>query len=70
MLRISKLTDYAIVILSYLALDSAKVLSAQQLAEATHLSLPTVSKILKILLAAKLLTSFRGTGGGYQLAVI
>lgn len=68
MLRISKLTDYATVIMSYLALDSTRILSATQVARQIHLSIPTVSKILKILAEARLVTSFRGTGGGYQLA--
>lgn len=68
MLRISKLTDYAIIILSYLALDSARVASAPVIAKENHLAVPTVSKILKILCESKLLKSFRGIGGGYQLA--
>lgn len=68
MLRISKLTDYATVIMSFLALDSSRVFSATQIARAIHLSAPTVSKILKMLCEAELVTSFRGTGGGYQLA--
>ncbi|MEO8401634.1 MAG: SUF system Fe-S cluster assembly regulator [Gammaproteobacteria bacterium] len=68
MLRISKLTDYATVILSFLALDPDRIASATALAEKTHLSIPTVSKILKILSEAGLVESFRGTGGGYKLA--
>jgi FeS assembly SUF system regulator len=68
MLRISKLTDYATIILSYLALEPAKMASAPHIASENTLALPTVSKILKILCEAKLLKSFRGTGGGYQLA--
>jgi FeS assembly SUF system regulator len=68
MLRISKLTDYATIIMSFLALTPAAIASAFEVAQATHLSLPTVSKILKMLCEARLVTSFRGTGGGYQLA--
>ncbi len=68
MLRVSKLTDYATVIMSYLALLPTRVVSATQIAKEVHLAFPTVSKILKILLEAELLISFRGTGGGYQLA--
>lgn len=68
MLRISKLTDYAMVIMSYLALDPAAIASAAQITREVHLSLPTVSKILKILCDAELVASFRGTGGGYQLS--
>lgn len=68
MLRISKLTDYATMIMSYLAHDPTEVVSATRVASAIHLSAPTVSKILKILSEAHLVKSFRGTGGGYQLA--
>lgn len=62
------MTDYATIILSYLALDSLKTLSATVIATACHLNVPTVSKILKILSEARLVKSFRGTTGGYQLA--
>ncbi|MCD6039271.1 MAG: putative HTH-type transcriptional regulator [Gammaproteobacteria bacterium] len=68
MLRISKLTDYAIIILIRLALNAQRIVSAAGIAEEVHLALPTVSKILKILAEAKLVISFRGPGGGYQLA--
>lgn len=68
MLKISKLTDYATVIVSYMAKDPKGVFSAACIARQIHLSLPTVSKLLKILSEAELVTSFRGTGGGYQLA--
>lgn len=68
MLRISKLTDYATVIMSFLALDPLGVFSATRIAKEVYLSNPTVSKILKILSEAGLVKSFRGIGGGYQLA--
>ncbi len=68
MLRISKLTDYATVIMSFLALDPLRIVSATLIAKEIHLSIPTVSKVLKILCEAKLVKSHRGTGGGYQLA--
>jgi FeS assembly SUF system regulator len=68
MLKLSKLTDYATVILSYMAKDKARVIGAFEIAEATGIALPTTSKILKILLHAKLLNSLRGAKGGYVLA--
>jgi len=68
MLRLSKLTDYATVILSHMAKSSAKMHSAMDVAEATGIALPTVSKILKILVNAKVLVSTRGMKGGYVLA--
>lgn len=68
MLRISKLTDYATVVMTCLAEAVDEVLSAQQLAERARLETPTVSKLLKQLAHAGLVTSFRGVHGGYRLA--
>jgi FeS assembly SUF system regulator len=66
MLRISRLTDYATVILATLA--GGGLASASDIAERTHIGLPTVSKLLKGLQHAGLVTSVRGAHGGYQLA--
>lgn len=68
MIRIGKLTDYAMLIMSYMAKDPLALLSATAIAEAVHLSAPTVSKILKMLADANLVTSTRGAEGGYLLA--
>lgn len=73
MIRLSRLADYAVVILAHMAQqDSAsadRILhSAHTLAGQTHLALPTVSKILKALVKAELLLSVRGSRGGYTLA--
>lgn len=68
MLRIGKLTDYALLILSEMAKSADTILSASALAEALHLTLPTVSKVLKILADGGLVTGTRGAIGGYQLA--
>jgi FeS assembly SUF system regulator len=67
-LRISKLTDYGTVVLAHLAGDPGAVCSAADVAQATGIALPTVSKLLKSLARAELLTSTRGTNGGYRLA--
>lgn len=67
MLRISKLTDYGTVVMVALAKKAQEMCSARDLAEMTHLALPTVSKLLKRLTAAGLLISTRGVMGGYQL---
>ena len=67
MLKISKLADYAVIILGSLVFDQPRVVSASWVANATHLELPTVSKILKLLAKAGLVLSLRGSGGGYQL---
>jgi FeS assembly SUF system regulator len=68
MLRISKLTDYATVILSHMAKNTGHVHSAVGVAEATGINLPTVSKIMKMLANSKILVSSRGSNGGYVLA--
>lgn len=68
MLRIAKLTDYATLLMVRLAGEPARYFSAAQLADELVLPLPTVSKLLKRLLRAELLTSIRGAGGGYSLA--
>src|SRR5882757_7364373 len=68
MLRISKLTDYATVILAVLAEHPERVQTATSLAEQTRIAAPTVSKLLKQLQRASLVTSTRGLHGGYQLA--
>jgi len=68
MLRISRLTDYATVLLAALAGEPARVQTAAALAGKTHIAAPTVSKLLKQLQRAGLVTSTRGLHGGYQLA--
>ncbi len=68
MLRIGKLTDYAMLILSQMAKEPYAVLSATSLADKLHLMPPTVSKVLKMLSEAQLVQSVRGAEGGYHLA--
>jgi FeS assembly SUF system regulator len=68
MLRISKLTDYATVILAALAAEPEQVRTAAALAEQTRIAAPTVSKLLKQLQRAGLVASTRGLHGGYQLS--
>ena len=67
MLRISKLTDYAIMVMVEMNEAQDEVLSAHALAERSHLELPTVSKVLKLLTRAGLVQSFRGANGGYSI---
>ena len=69
MLRISKLTDYGTMILVHLAgAESGHLMPASDVAEATHLALPTAQKLLKILAKNGLVESARGADGGYRLA--
>lgn len=68
MLRISKLTDYGTVVLAHLAANRESVCSAADVAMATGIAVPTVSKLLKSLGRNRLVISTRGANGGYQLA--
>lgn len=68
MLRISKLTDYATLILAHLAADPERRFTAGQIAAETGLAAPTVSKLLKQLHRSALVQSTRGLHGGYLLA--
>jgi FeS assembly SUF system regulator len=68
MLRISRLTDYATVLLATLASEPQRVQTAASLAEQTRIAAPTASKLLKQLHRAGLVSSTRGLHGGYQLA--
>lgn len=67
MLRISKLADYGTIIMVYLANQGPIYCNARDIALNTHLNMPTVSKLLKLLTAEGLLTSIRGVNGGYGL---
>ncbi|MHC9085054.1 SUF system Fe-S cluster assembly regulator [Luteimonas sp. RIT-PG2_3] len=68
MLRVTRLTDYATVVLTVMASHHDAVLSAAELAELAGLEAPTVSKLLKPLAQAELVEGFRGVRGGYRLA--
>lgn len=69
MLRITKLTDYGVLVLTSLAhLPVGDSASASEITAETHLPGPTVGKILRLLTKGGLLTSTRGAAGGYRLA--
>lgn len=67
MLRISKLADYGMVIMTYLAHDPEGTHNANEIATAVRVGAPTVSKILKALARRGLVISNRGAKGGYSL---
>jgi FeS assembly SUF system regulator len=67
-LRITKQTDYGIVLLSLMATEPERQFNAPELAAEAQLPLPTVSKILKLLARDGLLVSHRGVKGGYGLS--
>ncbi|WP_100623164.1 SUF system Fe-S cluster assembly regulator [Candidatus Coxiella mudrowiae] len=67
MLKISRLADYATMVMTILASRQERF-SAAKIARVTPLSMATVSKVLKLLNESKLVNSERGVNGGYQLA--
>jgi len=68
MLRVTKLADYGIVIMTFFAAHRADTCTARDIAGAARLPVPVVSKVLKILVGKGLLVSMRGARGGYSLA--
>lgn len=67
MLRLNRMTDYGIVVLGQMAQDAGRVRTAAALADATGMPVPTVSKLLKQMAAASLVSAHRGAKGGYSL---
>jgi FeS assembly SUF system regulator len=69
MIRITRQTDYGILLLSQMASRPlSEVHTAKQAAQQSHVPLPMASKILKALAKGGLLVSQRGVKGGYRLA--
>ncbi|HET9019283.1 MAG TPA: Rrf2 family transcriptional regulator, partial [Acetobacteraceae bacterium] len=73
MLRLSKLTDYAVVVLIRLCEGERggaddPVQTSPGIATATGVPEPTVAKVLKALAGDGLVVSQRGARGGYRLA--
>ncbi len=66
MLRVSKFTDYAVVVLSRLEAEGG-VQTAPGLASGTGIAEPTVAKVLKMLAQSGLVEGLRGARGGYRL---
>ncbi len=67
MIRLSRLADYGVFLMSRMAADDESVHNAVDIATATGLPVPTVSKLLTALARAGLLDSQRGAKGGYRL---
>ena len=68
MIRLNRLTDYAVVVLDRMADAPGEVLTAPQLADQSAVPLPTVAKLLKILTRDGIVVSHRGASGGYRLS--
>src|SRR4051794_35825658 len=67
MLRLSKLTDYAVVVLVRLSTGDV-IQTSPGIAAAIGIPEPTVAKVLKALAGSGLVASQRGARGGYRLA--
>jgi len=67
MLRLSKMTDYGVLLMSELAKQPDNVQRAPNLAELTHIPQPTVRKVMTALIQSNLVESTRGVNGGYKL---
>ena len=67
MIRVSKITDYAMVILTFIGHKPGNLLQASEISLATGITKPTTAKILKKLVINGFLSSKRGVRGGYQL---
>ena len=55
MLKLNRLTDYAVVVLSRLSKQVDMVQTANEISDGTGLPMPTVSKILKLMAGASLI---------------
>lgn len=66
MLKLSKLTDYAVIVLGCLGTQAGKPVSASFVSSQTKLPEPTVQKVLKLMAGAKIITAIRGASGGYM----
>ncbi len=62
------MADYALLVTHHLANKMDILCTTDNLAQASQLSLPTVRKILKMLVDADIVTSYRGVKGGYKLS--
>ena len=68
MIKLNKMTDYAVVCLGMLARNPGHSMSATELSKETGLTLSTVQKLLKLLMIkSELIIAQRGSQGGYIL---
>jgi FeS assembly SUF system regulator len=67
-MRLSRLADFAVVLMTHVAQHDERVHTASEAAVATQLPAPAVAKVLARLCREGLLTSSRGVKGGYRLA--
>jgi Rrf2 family protein len=67
-MRLSRLADFAVVVMTHVAQHQEQIHTAAEVTLATQLPAPTVAKVLTRLCREGLLSSIRGVKGGYRLA--
>ncbi len=67
MIRLSRMADYGVVVMTFMAMRARQTQTTHQVAQATGLSEATVGKLLKVFARDGLLESHRGVHGGYEL---
>jgi FeS assembly SUF system regulator len=67
MIRISRLSDYAVVIAAWLA-EQTEVRTLEDISGGTHIPLATVRKVTRLLTLGGLCAARKGAHGGYQLS--
>ena len=68
MIKLSRMSDYAVVVLEALSRPANDAMSASEIATLVKLPEPTVAKVLKQMASGGLVTSSRGVNGGYAIA--
>jgi len=70
MLKLTKRSDYGLIALRHLALNTVKspTASAKEISDSYRIPLPLLSKVLQTLVKGGFLASEQGTKGGYKLA--
>jgi len=68
MLKLTKKADYGLIALRHLASVPGATSSTKEIAEAYHLPVPLLAKVLQKLTRAGVIQSLAGTNGGYRLA--
>ena len=69
MIKVSRMADYAILLVCKMSSAENKVYSAHELSTITALKITTISKILTKLTKANVTNSIRGVAGGYKLMI-
>jgi len=67
MIRVSRLADYAVLIIAYMSYNEGNKFTASSITKSTGLTLHTVNKILSLLVKKKIIKGERGPKGGYML---